>query len=174
MSLICGDGPDFPDAGKGGCCIGSAMRGPSGCTCWKRVFDREQAEPDPQDVELLRMGVEPNTRGRMCGDCAYRPDSPEKSGEEGYAGSADTLDDMAMEGRRFFCHDGMRRVVEWVHGPTGVRHPAYPGEYAPPVVDDVPFQADGTAAILCAGWAARRRALLAQLDAEEAQNPALR
>ena len=158
MSLLCGNGFDFPDAGQGLCCIGAAMRGASGCTCWKRVYDLKQAELDPVDVELLGLGVEPGTAERMCAGCAYRPGSPEKTGQDGYLGTAETLEEDARNGR-FFCHKGMRRVVEWVHEPTGTRVAGHEADYSPPHAHGVPFKADGTCGELCAGWAARRRAL---------------
>lgn len=60
---------------------------------------------------------------------------------------------------RFWCHQGMRRPLYWEH-PAGVRITGSPADYDPPIEDLVPFKADGTPADLCAGWAARSRALI--------------
>ena len=151
---------DFPDTG-GICCTGAAVYGPSRCTCWEPVYDLDQTEPDETAVRLLAGGIEPSTRRQMCHDCAYRPDSPERSGDDTYQGDEDFLADLAVTGDRFWCHQGTRRPVKWVH-PSGAEHPGHPGGYAPPIVNSVPYKADGTPSELCAGWAARRRALEAK------------
>lgn len=150
--------PDLPDVGVGGCCWGEIVGGPGRCTCWTPRYDLEQTAPDPEVARWLAAGVQPNTRQRMCADCAYRPGSPERTGDETYAGDAETLEQLAAGGDRFWCHQGIRRPVEWSH-PAGVTIPGQPAAYAPPVVAGVPYRADGTPAELCAGWAARRRAL---------------
>lgn len=160
MTIICHDaGPDFPDTG-GTCCMGAAIYGPARCTCWKPIYDLEQAEVDKDAVRALAAGVTPTTRDTMCPDCAYRPNSPEKSGDEGYAGDSDTLEGLAARGDRFWCHTGIRRPVKWVH-PSGIEIPGHAGNYMPPIVNNVPYKADGSPAELCAGWDARRRALAA-------------
>lgn len=145
---------DLPDAGEGVCCAGAAMYGPLRCTCWTAVYDLEQVDPDPTVVRLLAAGIEPSTQARMCADCAYRPDSPERRGEP------EALERIAAEDR-FWCHQGMRRPHLWRH-PAGVEVPGHPAAYRPPVVAGVPFQASGQPGLLCAGWAARRRALTAK------------
>lgn len=150
---------DFPDTG-GICCIGAAMGGPSDCTCWTPEYDLDQGDPDEQSIRLLAAGIQPVTRRIMCGDCAYRPDSPERSGDETYQGDPEFLADLAGTGDRFWCHQGMRCVVRWVH-PSGAVHAGHPGAYAPPIVNAVPYRADGSPGELCAGWDARRRALSA-------------
>jgi hypothetical protein len=160
-TTICTIGGDlFPPVGDGGCCDGELQYGPAGCTCWRPVYDLEQQPVDEDAQRLLAAGVEPVTRRLMCGDCAYRPDSPEKSGDETYEGDAEFLDNIAQTNRQFWCHQGMRIPLKWVH-PAGIEIPGHPGAYRPPIVDNVPYRADGTPAELCAGWAARRRALVA-------------
>jgi hypothetical protein len=134
------EGDDVP------CCMAGAMRGPRACTCWTPVYDLEQADPD--------LSTQPVTRETCCHDCAYRNGSPERA--EGYDGE---LQDIAGDGSRFACHQGMRRVVAWRH-PDGREIPAAEGDYEPPIIGLVTFRADGTPADYCAGWAAHRRALL--------------
>lgn len=161
---ICGHapGPPEPSGGWPGedpfCCYGAVAGGWAGCTCWVPVFNVDSpVEPDAVQVGLLAAGIEPNTRDRMCADCAYRPGSPERTGDETYAGDADFLEDLASDGQRFWCHQGLLIVRSWRH-PSGVEVPGHPGAYCPPIVDAVPYKTDGTAGELCAGWAARRRA----------------
>lgn len=158
MTVCTDHDKDFPDAGNGTCCIGAAVYGPHRCTCWEPVFDLEQAPVDKTAVQWLGAGVTPVTRTRMCGDCAYRPNSPEKSGDETYAGDPDFLEGIAVNGERFWCHQGLRKPIAWRH-PSGVEIPAHPGGYDPPKVNGVPYRADGSPGELCAGWDARRRAL---------------
>ncbi|MCF7551004.1 hypothetical protein [Pseudonocardia sp. WMMC193] len=148
-----------PDTG-GNCCEGAFDDGPEACTCWTPVYDLEQSPPDTRAAELLAAGIEPNTRPRMCEDCAYRPTSPERTGAEDVAGDAEFLERIARRGERFFCHQGIRRPVKLVH-PSGAEIPGHTAAYDPPIAAGVPWRADGTPAELCAGWAARRRATLA-------------
>jgi hypothetical protein len=158
---LCGlsqPGPGLPDAGQGSCCWGAIMRGPDGCTCWTPIFDTEQAQPDEQTVKLLAAGVQPVTRQRPCGDCAYRPDSPERRGDDGVTGDQELLDRIAATGERFWCHQGIRRPIAWRH-PSGAEIGGSDADYRPPIVDGIPYRADGSPAEVCAGWAARRRAL---------------
>ncbi len=154
MSTWCGfDEPapdDLPDTG-GECCFGASVYGPDRCTCWRPVYTPEQ-HPDLAEDPV------PQARSLMCGDCAYRPGSPEKAGDPGYRGDADELETLAATETPFYCHDGMRRVEKWAH-PSGAEVPALDGAYAPPFTGNLPHKTDGTAADLCAGWDARRRAL---------------
>lgn len=147
---------DIPDAGNGECCWG-AGRDRRSCTCWEVVFDLEQAEPVQKLVDWLAAGIEPSIRQRMCEDCAYRPGSPERQGDPGHKGDSAELERIARESR-FWCHQGMRRPVLFRH-PSGVEWPGHAAAYSPPIVDGVPYKADGTPGDLCAGWAARSRAL---------------
>lgn len=138
--------PNYPDVGNGElpCCLGSAVYGPERCTCWESEHDQEQQPP--------KAGPR-NVRVRMCEDCAFRPGSPERSGDARYEHSdEDGLDDV-MRGE-FVCHQGMRRLVREVH-PSGAELVACPGAYEP---GDPPMKADGSPADYCAGWwAAKQR-----------------
>lgn len=150
MSVV--EDPTKPDTG-GGCCWAADVFGPGYCTCWRTQYDAEQAELQP-GVRFVRPGG-------MCGDCAYRPGSPEKEGDPGYRGDAGHLEQWAADATPFHCHDGLRRVVEHRH-PSGATVPGAPGDYDPPIVDGVPYRANGEPGYLCAGWDARRRALAAR------------
>lgn len=156
--------PGFPDAGQRACCIGAAVYGPDRCTCWVVVHDLDQADPDPAAPATVRDG--------MCPDCAYRPGSPERSGDERAAGDAQALEQLAADGTPFWCHEGIRRPVAYRHEPTGTEVPAreVPGSdlaYRPPVIDGRPYRADGDPARQCAGWDARRRALATRAAKEK-------
>lgn len=148
----------FPPVGDGSCCWGALLRGPISCTCWEPVYDTEQQPVDQDAARLLSAGCAPVTRTTMCHDCAYRPDSPEKRGDESYNGDAEFLERIARDAEGFWCHQGMRIPTGWRH-PSGAEISGSPGGYTPPRVDGVPYRADGTPAELCAGWDARRRAL---------------
>lgn len=121
------------DRGEWGmCCLGAGMRGPDGCTCWKPVYDLDQAEP--------RTDLTPTTNAKPCGDCAYRPDSPE------YKADPWALVDLPS----FWCHRGMRRPRVWRHPELGER-PGDPADYQPPIIGDTPYRADGRPAARCGG-----------------------
>lgn len=145
------------------CCPGALREGPAACTCWTPVYDLDQTDPAPATVVALILGdQQPPVRSRMCDDCAYRPDSPERTGDENYAGDTAKLEHLAATGERFWYHDGMRRPAAWVH-PRGMRIPAVgDGDYQPPIVEGIPFRADGQPGLVCAGWSARNRALAAK------------
>lgn len=134
-------GDDYPV----GCCIGNDMYGPERCTCWKPVFELEQQPPQPpqrpEDIE---------TQPRMCGDCAFRKDSPERA--EGFL--EDALYAMAGAGQPFYCHEGMRRPAYWLH-PDGRRVGGSTADWQPPIVAGLPYRADGRPGLLCAGWMGR-------------------
>jgi hypothetical protein len=136
----------MPDPACGACCDGSAVKGPQYCTCWTPSFDLAQADPET--------GA-PGARDAMCSDCAFKPGSPERRGDERYNGDAEFLDRIVETGERFFCHVGIRRAVKLVH-PSGAEVEVPPGDYRPPIIDGVPYKADGSPGELCAGWAARR------------------
>jgi len=157
----CQDNPNLPDTG-GGCCIGADVYGPGRCTCWVPIYDLDQTTPDPMAGRLLAAGVYPTVRPSMCEDCAYRPGSPEKQGDPQHAGSAEFLEHIARADEPFWCHDGMRRPVRWVH-PSGASILGHEAAYAPPIVDLVPYRAEGQPGDQCAGWDARRRALAAEV-----------
>ena len=141
--------PDRPDAGEGMCCIGAAVMGPGHCTCWVPIFDAEQQEITP-GLPLPPVPV------KLCATCAYRPNSPERQGDEGFAGDAGLLDELVATGAPFFCHQGIRKPIAWRHPPSGTEIPGHPGGYDPPIRDGVPYKADGSPAFVCAGWLLRR------------------
>lgn len=134
--LHIGVGRDYPDAGEGMCCMGAAALGPERCTCWRPIHDQPQ--------QLLKAGPMLQ-RTRMCGDCAFRPDSPERAGNE------DAVEEL-LEGT-FLCHKGMRRLLREVH-PSGAVLDAGPGAYEP---SNPPCKADGNPAEVCAGWVAEMK-----------------
>ena len=146
--ILHGGRSDFPDLGEAtmGCCYGSAIRGPEHCTCWRPEYNVEQQSPKTE--------LEPVERKDMCHDCAYRFGSPERA--EGF--EEEWLLDLPASGQRFFCHDNMVRIVRYRH-PSGAVIDAKPGEYDAPKIGDCAFQADGTPALLCGGWAARKRVI---------------
>lgn len=143
---------ELPDPTGGACCIGSAAMGPQYCTCWEQVYDLEQQE--------IRPG-EPGTRKALCADCAYRPGSPERSGDERYNGDEEFLAAIVQTGEKFWCHQGLRRVVKLRH-PSCAEVAIETDHYDPPKDDAIPFKADGTPGDLCAGWAAQRARYLRQ------------
>lgn len=134
-----------PEDEGSGCCWGDVTGGPSHCICWIPVYEQEQQAPrppsGPQDLTVQE---------RMCGDCAFRKDSPERADEW----SEMALFQLAADGKPFWCHEGMRRPVRWEH-PDGRTVEGSPDDWQPPMVDGVPFRLDGSPGLLCAGWAAR-------------------
>lgn len=138
------------------CCYSTALNDWSACTCWEPVYDR--------DIELPDMSTEPSTRDRMCGDCAYRPGSQEKNDHPEALMNSEALEVLAESGVPFWCHDGLPRVTAIRHTGTGEVRPIPNAvdHYDPLIVGGVPYQSDGRAGVRCAGWDARRRALLAQ------------
>lgn len=141
---------DFPDVTDGvPCCYGSAVYGPERCTCWRPFHDLKQRAP--------RKG-KPTVRTRCCGDCAFRPDSPERNEVEGFQNNSPAeLEAIVRGDRPFFCHQGTRRVIGYEHEPTGCTVDAPPAGYEPPQIDGVPYKADGKPQQICAGWVAARR-----------------
>lgn len=135
--------PDYVD------CYGSAENGISGCDCWEPVYDVDQAEPQIPGCDIRREDFP--ARVTMCGDCAFRPGSPERETQW----HREELFALADRGEPFFCHDGMRRPILWRH-PTLGEVPGDPDDWQPPIIDGLPFQADGSPGLLCAGSAARR------------------
>lgn len=131
------------DAARG-CCWGDTNDGPAKCLCWVPIFEVEQAEPVPpvcaEDVAA---------RESMCGDCAFRPGSPERSD----AWTAEALYEAAAAGTPFWCHQGMRRPARHEH-PDGRTVEGSPDDWQPPIVAGIPYRADGRPGLLCAGWAA--------------------
>lgn len=137
--------PETPTTGM--CCMGSAMGGAGRCTCWEPVYDLEQAEP--------QLDAPTVTRSSMCDDCAYRPGSPERAGQEDAGADEEGLDALVYSGSPFTCHKGIRRPIRWLH-PSGVEIPGSPLDYRPPIHGARPYQANGLPAEVCGGWALRR------------------
>lgn len=136
----------------GWCCMGAAEYGFDRCTCWEPVYDLEQSTTPRPDIE-----PGPATRSEMCVDCAFRPDSPERSGDERYDHADGDLSDLT----HFWCHQGIRKPIAWRH-PAGITVTCDVDAYDPPVRiidgEPVPLKADSTPADRCAGFAAYARA----------------
>lgn len=134
------------------CCWGTTLDGPERCTCWEPEYDRDQVAPDT-DAAVT-------TREQMCDSCAYRP------GTQAWRKFADQRDQLAVAVDVFWCHDGTRQVLRFRHPNGAVVERVDADEpdtasWDPVFVGDVPYRADGRPALKCAGWAARRKALLA-------------
>ena len=100
--------PDWTGPADGVPCCWDTMHGDwDDCTCWAPIYDPPEQEP------LLPGGAE--VMPTMCADCAYRPGSPERMGNPDAAADGCDLDDLAIGGTRFWCHDGMRRIVAMRH-----------------------------------------------------------
>lgn len=140
------------------CCIGAVEEGPVGCSCWEPIYDLKQQDVIEGDM--------PGQRTEMCVDCAYRPDSPERSGDDRHSCSDDgELDGIARGNAPFWCHQGLRKPIAFKHLSLGVVVPTDTDAYDPPfrIIDGfkVPIKADGTAGNRCAGWLARKNQLAA-------------
>ncbi len=135
-----------PDDETAGCCYGSAMDGQDACTCWVAVYDVEQTEPR-KPTGLGDIAPRPS----MCADCAFRPGSPER----GDTFTREALLELPLRGDPFWCHEGMRRPARWEH-PDGRVMAGSPDDWHPARIGSVPipYRADGSPALLCAGWAA--------------------
>lgn len=140
---------DWPDVGDGTCCYGAAMGGPRECSCWRPVHDLEQATPRTE----LDAGVMP----KMCGDCAYKPGSPERRDDPDVVASSAQLEQLVDQAVSFWCHNGLARLTHFIHPPTGtIFTPAgTESAFQPPIIDGRPYKADGTPGDYCAGWSAR-------------------
>lgn len=143
--FVCGFNGDLPfltarDKRRNSyCCYGSCEYGPTGCTCWEPVFDL---------VQVAAIPAKPVTRRTRCVDCAFRPDSPERA-------RGDEVEDLP----HFWCHQGIRRPAAFRHPDGRVRKVSDSADYQPPIIDGVPYRADGTPADRCAGWAQTQRVL---------------
>lgn len=125
------------------CCIGAAVYGPGRCTCWEPVFECEQLAA--ADGPIVAAPAK-------CADCAYRPGSAERADE--YTAEILLLD-LPQRGEQFWCHQGMRRPVAYVHPQLGTM-PGDSADWQPLIAAGTPRKADGTPALLCAGWSALR------------------
>ena len=150
--------PDWNGPSDGVPCCSATMHGDWGdCTCWEPIYD------PPEQSRMLRGDV--TVMPGMCGDCAYRPGSPERRGSPDAAADGHDLDDLAISGERFWCHDGMCRLLGLAHpsGEVWIAESAEDGRavthYDPPFDGQgIPHRTDGTPGSLCAGWDARRKA----------------
>lgn len=147
---------DLPDATDGvPCCDAYAIFGPTYCTCWEVVYEDGQAEPQRDAEPVVRPGG-------MCGDCAFRPGSPERrDSEKAVCDSSDLTRIVYDDGQTFACHDGLRRAIGQRH-PSGmfVPHVVEDGvvAYSPPIEGQRAYKLDGSPAFHCAGLAAARKA----------------
>lgn len=125
------------------------------CAVWEPIY-----WPEPtRDPAELQHGPEPR-RPLACGDCAYRPDSPERRDNDGALPA--TFD----PSRPFHCHDGMPALVGWTHPGVGwsVLASTMPTmqdgfligsyDYSPHQHGGRGWQHDGQPLVVCAGWAA--------------------
>ena len=151
--------PTTADIGTLWCCDAVAYRGLAACTCWEPVYDVDQTPPDTTTLA----GAMP----AKCGDCAFRPDSPERADPF----LAEELYSLPDRGDPFWCHDGMRQPARWRHRTVDVEVPGDPADWQPPIVHGIPYRADGHAADLCAGWLALRLAAITTTDTQHAGEP---
>lgn len=123
--------------------------GPGRCTCWVPEYDKPQSE-HLQSGPLA-------ARKRMCADCAFRSGSPERSSDTRMALAGEgEMDAQVASAAGFMCHDGMRKVLAWVHAPSGVRVVEDVDAYRPPKNHNHAWRADGRPALMCAGYMAAR------------------
>ncbi len=121
-----------------------------GCTCWEPVLDVDAVAPPETTAPFV---VRP---GGRCSGCAYRRDSPERTGNPHAAAEAELLEGLAAAGRPFWCHEGLPLAVAYTH-PSGARIEGAGLDYQPVIVAGRPYRADGSPAVVCAGWAAAAR-----------------
>jgi len=140
------DNPISVTEGMLWCCDGSAMRGLAHCTCWEPVYDVAQTPPITDTVA--------GAMTDKCHDCAFRPGSPERADEF----MREELYALPDTGAPFWCHQGMRQPHHWRHATLGIEVPGDPADWQPPIIDGIPYLADGHAGNLCAGWLALRLA----------------
>lgn len=159
---VSGGGSGLPCPDGEPCWDACALDG-SDCAVWEPVY-----WPTPiTDSEQLQAG--PELRRRLaCGDCAYRPGSPERRDAGG--GLPDSFDPL----RPFHCHDGMPALVGWTHPGLGVsllarELPSMKDGFLIGSYDYQPFsrngrgwQYDGQPLVVCAGWAAHAQRALSE------------
>ncbi len=149
--------PDVP------CCMAAVVSNGDRCACWEPIrVDLDDLHQVDVDQLVAQVRDDPPSTRRcegppairpttMCGDCAYRPGSPERQAADG-----DPPDYGPAE--RFYCHAGMPSVIAWWHPPTRtVSRVEVRAHYAPEMVADRAWRHDGRPGILCAGWAAHNR-----------------
>lgn len=146
------------------CCSEVERRGVEnggpGCTCWTPVYAEPQRPPVP--------GI-PVARRAPCRTCACHVAAGQLSdGSELPAGLEEAyawLVARAARGEAFYCHEGARVPIRWEHPTEPPRAPADHyvddaghSDWPPPMVDGVPYRADGRPAELCFAWDRLRRA----------------
>ncbi|TFV83138.1 hypothetical protein [Blastococcus sp. CT_GayMR16] len=123
------------------CCEASLHSDGEECTCWEGLLDVVPTRDVQEGPQLVRR--------RMCGDCAYRAGSRERTELAG---------DLPYYTRdqQFQCHTGMPRATSYKHPALGdaVVPDITGSDYRPYVRGARAWQADGRPAELCAGWAA--------------------
>lgn len=163
--MACGGGSGLPCPDPDGvpCWEACAVDG-SDCAVWEAIY-----WPEPtKDPARLQAGPEPKMP-TACGDCAYRPQSPERQDNGGDLPV--TFDPL----RPFHCHVGMPALVGWSHpglGDVCLLASSLPTmqdgfligsyDYEPHHVGGRGFQADGRPLVVCAGWAAHAARVLAE------------
>lgn len=144
-----------------------ADRGPLTADDLTPIYDLPQAEPRPDEV--------PGVMEAMCGDCAFRPGSPERTDDPTVSVGSEQLEQLVTGGTPFWCHNGMRRrvgsSVDLGDGRTVSVHEDDPSAFDPPMLTGsplgpIPYKADGSPADLCAGWTARRLHHIYKADPE--------
>lgn len=135
--------PEFhaPPEAENSCCMGAAFTDGERCTCWVAISYPEQEERQEGPMNICR---------KMCHDCAYRNDSPERAD----AGGA--VPDYGRD-RPFVCHQGTPITTVWVHPMTGVTRKPERDSYVIAQADGRTWLADGRPGEFCAGWAAVNR-----------------
>lgn len=145
-----GTGVPCPEPGVP-CWDACALDG-SDCGVWEPVF-----RPEPHGD--LQEGPSP-VRAKACGDCAYKPGSPERRANDGDLPRGFDLN------RPFHCHDGMPALRGWTY--PGLDYSLWAGglpsmqdgfligsyDYQPVQRNGRGWQADGRPLVVCAGWAA--------------------
>lgn len=145
---------------------GTGIPCPERIPCWDACAadgsDCAEWEPrfwPPAEMDDLQEGPEV-VRPRACGDCAYRPGSPERRANDG------DLPDGFNPNRPFYCHDGMSALRGYTHRTLGVSVlvsslPSMQDGFLIGSLDydvvratDRPrgWKADGSPLTVCAGW----------------------
>lgn len=141
---------------QGPCCWQAANTEGDDCSCWLPIL---HPAPAMDNGQLVTEEGPQELRRSKCGDCAYRPSSPERAAQGGEPLTYG-LD------RPFSCHEAdrdvdpdarMPRVTVWVHPPSGATLTVTDDDYKPVINGNRPYLATGAPAPLCAGWADSNR-----------------
>lgn len=162
--MCSGGGSGLPCPDPGVPCWEACKVDGTDCAVWEPIY-----WPEPtREPARLQAGPEPK-RPLACGDCAYRPGSPERQANGGAL--PETFDPL----RPFHCHDGMPALVGWTHTAVGdvcLLASSLPTmqdgfligsyDYRPHHVGGRGYQADGRPLVVCAGWAAHAARVMAE------------